>query len=265
MTPPLLSMQGTFQQHMLGTADARHLLAGTDARRALGLGIYAHAYRRRLVDALADAYAKTSALLGAAQFDAAALRYIAEQPPGTRNLRWYGADFADHLHEPAASEMARLDWALRGAFDGPDSMVIEAEELAALAAAQWATLRLVPVPTTQLLRFKHNTVAVWQALDDDADAPPSAEAGTAVHWLVWRKALQPHFRSMHPSEATLLRAMLGGASFAQACEQCQGESADAAFIGQCLRQWLDDALIAAVVLAAPQQGPQNCTLVPQYR
>ena len=259
----LRSMQTSFQRHMLGAADATSLLAGSAARRELGLGIYAHAYRRRLIDALADAHAKTFALLGAQTFDAAALRYIADHPPDTRNLRWYGADFSAHLHEPAVAEMARLDWALRGAFDGPDSEVIEAAKLGALAAADWATLRLVPVPTTQLLRFRYDTVAVWQALDDGAEAPASKELEAAVDWLIWRKALQPHFRSLHPAEAALLRAMLGGASFAQACEQVPAESADAGFIGQCLRQWLDDALIAAVVLAPPPNSAQNSTLLRQ--
>ena len=51
MNPTLLLLQIRFRQHMLGSADASALLSGSAERRALGLSIYAHAYRQRLVDA----------------------------------------------------------------------------------------------------------------------------------------------------------------------------------------------------------------------
>ncbi len=42
----LLPLQARFQQHMLGGADASEPIAGSPARRALGLAIYASACRR---------------------------------------------------------------------------------------------------------------------------------------------------------------------------------------------------------------------------
>lgn len=261
MNTALLPLQAVFQQHMLGAADATPLLAGSAARRALGLGIYAHAYRQRLVEALADAYAKTRAVLGVEAFEAAALHYINEHPPETRNLRWFGAEFSSHLRgvfpaQAAVAELAQLDWALRQAFDGPDSPVLAADDLAGVPAQAWGVLRLTPVPTTALLRFEHNTVALWQALDDEAEAPAMARGEAAVDWLVWRKELQPHFRSLHPVEAALLRAMLGGASFAQACEQAQAEADEdcTSHIGNGLRQWLEDGVLAAVTMPADRAG-----------
>ena len=254
MSTALLSVQARFQQHMLGTADAATLLAGPIERRALGLAIYAHAYRQRLVDALADAFAKTRALLGAEAFEATATHYINEHPPETRNLRWFGAGFSAHLRgvfpaQAVVAELAQLDWALRQAFDGPDSPMLAAADLASVAPEAWAVLRLVPVPTASLLRFEHNTVAVWQAIDDEAEAPTIVRGESAVDWLVWRKELQPHFRSVHPVEASLLLAMFEGASFAQACEQAQArnEGDCTNHIGSGLRQWLEDGVLSAVV------------------
>lgn len=255
MSSALLSVQTTFQQHMLGSADATPLLAGPAERRALGLGVYAHAYRQRLVEALADAFAKTREVLGAEAFEAAAVHYISEHPPEVRNLRWFGASFAAHLRgvfpaQAAVAELAHLDWALRQAFDGPDSPVLVAADLASVPAEAWGLLRLTPVPTATLLRFEHNTVALWQALDDAAEAPAIMSGEVAVDWLVWRKALQPHFRSLHPVEAALLRAMLGGVSFAQACEQAQSQTEEDCtnLIGGGLRQWLEDGLLSAAVI-----------------
>ncbi len=257
MTP--LETQHRFQQHLLGLGDATALLAGSAARRALGLAIYTNAYRQRLLGALADTFAKTRARLGEVDFETAALRYIDANPPTHRNLREYGAGFAMHLCEtladhPQAAELAELDRALRCAFDGPDALALDAAALAAVPPPAWATLTLTPVPTALLLTFAHNTVAVWQALDDDdADHPPPiAERGpVAVDWLVWRKELQPHFRSLVPAEAALLRAMLAGECFAAACEQAAAVSGDdiSPLIGQCLRTWADDGVLASVALA----------------
>lgn len=256
MSLAVLSTQLSFQQHMLGHGDATALLAGSAERRALGLAIYANAYRQRLVDALADTFAKTHAVLGDAAFEAAALAFVAGHPPTHQNLREFGAGFAAHLRaslpdQPQLAELAELDRTLRRAFDGPDSAVLGADVLAAVPPQAWGALTLTPVPTAVLLRFAHNTVAVWQALDDDDDAhppPPTARGDVAVDWLVWRKELQPHFRSLVPAEAALLRAMLAGASFAEACEQAAGESDDdiTALIGQCLRVWVDDAVLSGV-------------------
>ena len=263
----LLPLQARFQQHLLGEADATDLIAGSAERRALGLAIYANAYRQRLVEALADAFAKTRLLLGEDAFDNAALAYITANPPTTRNLRWYGITFAAHLRaalprDPDVAELAQLDWALRNAFDGPDSAVLAAADLSGVPPEAWATLRLMLVPTAELLHFEHNTVAVWQALDDDATTPPPARerGAVGVDWLVWRKELQPHFRSLHPVEAALLRAMQAGAAFAQACEQAQQgrvavEDDAAALIGGALRQWLDDGVLREVVMQAAAAAP----------
>ena len=261
MSTELFPLQATFQQHMQGAADASPMLAGTAERRALGLAIYANAYRQRLVEVLADAFAKTRAVLDSKAFEAAAVHYINEHPPETRNLRWFGAEFAAHLRgvfpaQAAVAELAQLDWALRQAFDGPDSTVLVAADLACVSADAWAHLHLTPVPTTALLHFEHNTVAVWQALDDKTEPPAIARGEVAIDWLVWRKELQPHFRSLHPIEAALLRAMLGGASFAQACEQAQSQSEEDCtnHIGNGLRQWLEDGVLSAVVVAADGAG-----------
>ena len=261
MSLSVLSMQLQFQQHLLGNGDATSLVTGTAARQTLGLGIYAHAYRARLLDTLADAYKKTQAVMGEAAFETAALDYIAAHPPTTRSLRWYGDHFDTHLathhaDQPAHAEIARLDWALRKAFDGPDADPLDASALSEVPPEAWATLRLVPVPTADLLVFRHNTVAVWQALDDDT-VPPALEASAMeVDWLIWRKGLQPHFRSLHRIEAALLRAMQGGSSFAQACAHAEAGAAGAGhteddvsmLIGGFMQQWFEDGLLARVVL-----------------
>ena len=259
MSLSVLSMQLQFQQHLLGAADAAPMIAGTDARRSMGLGIYANAYRLRLLETLSDAHQKTQSVMGEVAFEAAAFGYIASHPPTTRSLRWYGDQFSNYLvtqhpEAPAHAEMARLDWALRTAFDGPDAAALDAAALGAIEPEAWATIRLVPVPTAELLVFRHNTVAVWQALDDGDSPPPLAASPVEVDWLVWRKGLQPHFRSLPRVEAALLRAMQDALPFAQACNHAGSLAADtgltddevSALIGGYMQQWLEDQLLAPI-------------------
>lgn len=268
MSGAVLSLQRLFQQHMLGEGDASVLMAGSTAQRQRGLGIYAHAYRARLLDTLADAYPSVRAMMGAGPFEAAALAHIAAQPPTTRSLRWYGDRFSEHLarhhtEQPGYAELARLDWALRQAFDGPDAEVLEAATLSLLPPETWATVRLQLVPTTQLHALRGNTVAVWQALN--AEEPPPAWDTTAAQldWLIWRKGLQPHFRSVSPLEATLLRAMLEGHAFADCCARAEsmcestGEPAAnmAALIGGFLQQWLAEQVLDANSLSTQTLQP----------
>lgn len=258
MSAALLGLQSLVQQHVIGSADATALIDGDAAHAGQRLGIYARAYRLRLVDALVDAHEKTRAWLGSDRFERAALRYIDAHPPTTRSLRWFGDRLADALadwlpREPAVAELARLDWALRGAFDGPDAPVLDAAALEAIAPEAWAGLKLALHPTARLLSFEHNTVAIWQALDDDAEPPPLERGSHPVSWLVWRKGLQPHFRSLHPVEVELLQGALAGVGFAASCERAAaldtGDTPDELQwrIGACLRQWLEDELLSAVV------------------
>lgn len=262
MNPSLIEAQARLQRHVLGLADAAELVDGDAAHAAQRLDIYRNAYRIRLCDALADAYEKTRLYLGDEHFERVSLRYIAAHPPVARSLRWFGDRLADGLAqwmpgEPAAAELAKLDWTLRAAFDGPDAPLLAAAGLASVPPERWSTLGLMLHPTARLLAFSHNTVAIWQALNDGEEPPPLQRGDEAVTWLIWRKGLQPHFRSLHPVEAALLRGLLDGRSFAAACEQAEalqpagdgaaGSSTIAEHIGWCLRQWLEDELLSAVL------------------
>lgn len=261
MSAALLDLQATIQRHVMGQADALPLIVGDAAHAGQRLGIYANAYRIRLADALADAYEKTRDWMGSERFERGCLRYIAAHPPTTRSLRWFGDRYADALAqwipaEPWIAELARLDWALRNAFDGPDAPALDGAAMAAIAPESWATLGLLLQPTAQLLDFAHNTVAIWQALDDEVEPPELQRGSEVVTWLVWRKGLQPHFRSLHPIETHLLRSLLAGDSFASACAAAEAASPAAAegeaspvaeHIGWCLRQWLEDELLSAVI------------------
>jgi len=88
-----------------------------------------------------------------------------------------------------------------------------------------------------------------KAVDAQTPLPAIEMTETARSWLIWRKALAPHFRSLSEPEAWALQAARNGASFPAICEGlCEWiapEEAAGAAAGF-LRTWVDDQLISGI-------------------
>lgn len=258
--PTLEALQADFIDHLQG-APSRMASAVAEGGR-IGverrLAIYRNAYGARLVEALRDSFGHTLRYLGDEGFDAMARGYLAEHPSTHPNLRWFGGRFAEWLtatcpDDPDIGELAALDWALRLAFDGADAPPLALDALAALPPEAWATVRLVWHPTCRRLALQHNTLAIWQALDQDR-APPAAERLAApTRLLVWRREQQPHFRSLGDFEAAAIDRLLAGAGFAATCEALQAEFPDLDTVpetGALLRRWIDEGLLGGLDVPA---------------
>ena len=249
------ALQIEFQRHLLNQPSA----VG-EAIRAGGIGvearlaIYHHAYRARLVEALRDSYGHSLLYLGEEGFDALALEFIEANPSTDPNLRWYGAPLPDWLarrlpDDPDVAELARLDAALRSAFDAANAPLLDLAALGSVPAEAWATLGFVFQPSVARLRLHHNTLALWQALDSEQVPPATQPLDAPTELLIWRQGVQPHFRSLGALEAAALDALLAGLSFAATCEALGARFADADVAqqsGALLRRWIDDGLLSAV-------------------
>jgi len=256
----LLNLQTDFQHHLLGghspIADAVAGGAGITVPRRLQ--IYHHAYRARLVETLADTFGHTATYLGEDWFEADALAYIETHPSRHPSLRDYGGDFPAWLHDRHPQdgdigELAAIDWALRRAFDGPDAPVLGLAELGALPPEAWATLGLLLQPTAVLMSLHFNSLAIWQALDDEQAPPVAAPLASPGALLVWRRDLQPHFRSLGAIEALALQRLAAGDGFADVCTRLAESFPDqdtAVEAGTLLRRWVDDGLLAGVAMPA---------------
>lgn len=252
------ALQIEFQRHLLGQPSAiggaiREGGIGIDAR----LAIYHHAYRARLVESLRDSFGHTLLYLGDDGFDELARAYVETHPSTDPNLRWYGSAFPASLarqlpQDPDVAELARLDAALRGAFDAADAPLLALADLATLPAEAWATLGFVFQPSVARLRLHHNTLALWQALDSEQVPPATQPLDAPTELLIWRLDVQPHFRSLGPLESAALDALLAGTSFAATCAELGERFAEvdvAQHSGALLRRWIDDGLLSAVALA----------------
>lgn len=134
-------------------------LGGARVPAGIGLGIYRHAYRARLVESLGDDFPALRSLLGGEVFDALAARIIAALPPRESTLNRYGRRLPAWLrrhpgatrHGRLALDLARLEWALVEAIHAPLAIAVDPAALAAVPAAGWATARLRPAPSLRLV------------------------------------------------------------------------------------------------------------------
>ncbi|RZI81677.1 MAG: DUF2063 domain-containing protein [Rubrivivax sp.] len=266
---PLAALQGRVQAHVLSgdvaaLPDVSGAWPGDPAQR---LNIYHHAYRARLQETLRDSFGHTLSYLGDEWFDALSREFIEVTPSTSSNLRWYGAAWPDWLarhlaagsplgEHPEVAELARLDWAMRAAFDGPDAPTLALQDLAALAPEDWATVVFTPHPTLALLSLRCNTLTLWHALDHDEDVPACETLPEPMGVAVWRFDERPHFRSVSPLDAVAVKALIQGESFAQTCELLAEhfpQDDAAASAGGLLRRWLDEGWLTTA--AVPQAGP----------
>ncbi len=214
------------------------------------LQIYHQAYRWRLLEALQDHYAQTLVYMGDEFFESEALAYIEAHPPETDNLRHYGAHWVDWLSQRYPqdldmADLARLEWALRHAFDAGDAPALSWQGLAHLDAQAWQALHFDLAPGTCVLTMTHNVGPLWQALSQVQTPDPVQPLMHEV--LVWRQGWQPHFRSMTPPEAAAVRLLQAGHPFEAACTQalaCAAGEADEHTAMQWLQRWMAEQLLA---------------------
>lgn len=257
-------MSVTAQQRQLaaairdGEADAAGLLAGDFS---LGLEVYRHAYRARLVAALTDNYTVLARALGDEAFEALGHAYIAAKPSQHPSIRWFGHELAAFMAEadddlvphPSLVDFARMDWALRGAFDAAEAPLLVPASLAALGPDDWASLVLHLHPSVQRVTLAYAIEPAWRVLrewepESGADQPELPEPVAHEHLLIaWRQGGETRWRSAEPLEAALLEAVAAATPFALLCEHAAAELGDAEAAAPAviaaLQRWLADGLL----------------------
>ncbi len=255
----LRQLQCEFQRDLLGEpsaigaaiVDAPPLPA--DAR----LGIYRHAYRTRLTEALDDLYPILHQILGDETFASMAEIFIETHPSIHRSIRWYGRELADFLAEqppfaeqPVFGEIARFEWTLSEVFDAPDAAPLDRTALASLDPGVWAALKFRFHPSIRRLAFFWNTVAVWQSMSGDEEPPAPEPAPAPVAWILWRQNFKNYFRSLDAAEAAALDAAIAGHGFGEICEALGAFLAEdeiplraATLVGT----WADSGIIVGIV------------------
>lgn len=261
MTSKLAQLQKDFQSYLLqGGEHMRAQISGTPKVSAdERLEVYSSAYRLRLLEVLSKDYPGLHGLLGDEQFDRLGRAYIDAHPSQHPSLRWFGRHLSDLLvktpqyaAQPVLAEMAAFEWVQGEVFDAKDIPVAGVDEVATIPPESWPAMRLVFQPAARRLDLKWNAPAIWKALDEEQTPPAPVQGDYPIGWLLWRKDLSIHWRSLAVEEAWAIDACLNGQDFGRLCEGlCEwiAEADAALYAAGLLKRWITDGLIARVEFA----------------
>jgi hypothetical protein len=249
-SPALHELQALFWRALNGSVDpgletvigSTPTLSGTDR-----LGIYRRMFAGRLHDVLAEDFERTAAALGADRFAETVRAYLAAHPSRHPSVRHLGRHFAAFLaaNPPTGApawlaDLARLEWARVEVFDAPDATPVGPERLAAVPAAEWPRLTLVPIPALEVLDSAWPVHLAWR----DGGDPPVAP--TALR--IWRQEATVYHTAMDALEREALARLQAGERFGEICQavsHLEPEMA-AAEAGSLLARWVEDGLIAGL-------------------
>lgn len=217
-----------------------------------GLAVYRTAYRARLLACLRSSFDKTWTWIGDEAFTAAACHHVIAHRPHSWTLDAIGHGFDATLAElmpgdPEVAELAWLEWAMQEVFVAPDVPALQPGAFAARTAytgADWAALRLHPIPAIEVRAVITDCVALWTAIHDgDARHGWSLESRQSA--LVWRENLRPRCRLIDATEARAIADLAHGASFGALCESLVAEQGPRGVetAGTLLGRWLADGLL----------------------
>jgi hypothetical protein len=261
----LALVQADFQDFVLGANKENSAFAeaisdsfGLSAERRLA--IYYDAYRIRLTEALSEAFGKTHSYVGDESFSQLCSAYIDQHPSRFRSLRWFGDQFSEFVaasmpEYPVVAELAAFEWALGLAFDAADAPVLSAEDIQQLSADDWEQVGFVLQPSQQLLTFHYNAPAIWLALERNETPPEAVRGDLSRAWLIWRKNLQPYFRSLDRFEAIALRGLAANKAFSTVCAEAAelAESDITPKIAGWLQNWMAESVLAGISRTAQDQ------------
>ena len=255
-------LRGTAQAGLAGL-----LVAGPGG--AARIDVYHHAYRARLASALRDNFEALARAMGDEAFAALAGAYLVAHPSQQASIRWFGHQLAgfmddclaagappaleDLVPHPALADLARMDWALRGAFDAAGGLVIDRATLAALSGDAWPGLVLRLHPSLQTVALSWAVEPAWHALRNTpaGDEPELPAPEPLAHTLaVWRRGLETQWRALSTADAALLQAAAAGQPFGALCELAaelvDDEAQAVPLVAGTLEQWLADGLISGL-------------------
>ena len=260
----LFNLQTEFQDHLIHparTAILKHIAGTAQADAETRLGIYAEAYRLRLIEALDTDFPVLHALLGDDEFERMAHAYIDAHPSRHFSIRWFGQHVSDFLRatppyrdHPAVSEMAAFEWAMTLAFDAADDPLLAMDAMAAVPPASWPGMHFMPHASLHRFDLGWNVPAVWKAHAAGEDVQAPEQNPQPIAWMIWRQNLTTYFRSLEVDEAWALDALIGGQPFADLCQGlCEWIDAQhvAAHAAGFLKSWISDGMIATVVTNSP--------------
>ena len=166
MLLPLADAQGNFIDTINEGPDRLDpaLFAGPPDRVLLGLKAHANTISHARIVVLEETFPLTRQHLGEAAFNALARDFVETDVARACDANRIGLGFPETLKDPAASELAKIEWAWLESYHAAEAAAITLGDLAALDEATLLSLRVAIHPAARLVFFTHPIAAALAEL-----------------------------------------------------------------------------------------------------
>ncbi|MEW6436250.1 MAG: DNA-binding domain-containing protein [Pseudomonadota bacterium] len=178
--------------------------------------IYRNNVAMSLIDALATRFPAVRNVVGDEFFSEAARLFVAQHPPASRMIAFYGDTFADFLEAlPACAELpylgdlARLEAARTQAYHAADVTPLGPEMLASLAPDSLGDLRVTLHPAVRIIDSAHPIVTIW-AMNAGEQELMEIHDWHSEAALISRPQFDVDVRALPPGGAAFLKALAQG-------------------------------------------------------
>lgn len=220
------------------------------------MNIYRDAYALRLIDILYGDFPGIYQILGTQAFVQMAKDYLKSYPSTTYTVRYFGQYLSKYLSEttpycdyPYLWQLADFEWAKGNVFDAPDGDFFTLEQLTDIPPTAWETASFTFIPAMTRLVYDYNIPQIWQAIEDNQQNNEPTALTQPIPWVMWRKALNPHWYSMTEDEDWFFIQARSGKSFTELCEGLSSWH-DTKDIPQkaasIVRRWIDEQLLMGI-------------------
>lgn len=184
-----------------------------------------------LIDALADSFPVTQALVGEEFFRAMARVHVQEHPPRTRVLAWVGEAFPEFVESfpPAAvvpylPDVARLEMLRIHAYHAADTAAVDMGVISRAFADPDALveLRLTLHPSVQVLQSRYAVFALWVAHQGHR-CISTVEPDVAEAALVFRHDLDVEVMPLSAAESFFIHRLKRGERLMSAAQDAAGQ------------------------------------------
>jgi hypothetical protein len=232
----LRDLQAAIADSVLHAADGP--LAGLIREDGLGFDRRLQVYRNNtfssLTVALKDTFPVVCQLVDERFFDYAARSYIGARPPRAPRLAEYGCDFADFLSgfEPARHltylpDVARLEWAVNGAYHAADAPRLDPAGIAALPQESYPALRFVLHPSCRLFASEFPIDHIWQAHQPGGDLETRVDLSSGGRrLLIDRNDGDIRFLTLDAAGFAFVEALLAAGTLQEAYEAAAAAAAE---------------------------------------
>ncbi|MEO1112848.1 MAG: DNA-binding domain-containing protein [Pseudomonadota bacterium] len=254
--PPKVSA-GTFGRALWDpSAETPPGLIGPDGKTApKRFNVYRNNVVASLCEALQQSFPAVESLLGEDYFKALARAFVAEHPPASPVLMWYGAEFGDFIGTfpplqayPYLADVARAEWAWLQAYHAADTVPLDPGEIGTIAPDDVGNIRFEMHPACRTLQ---SAWPVWDLLranrfDPAAEIAIDLEVPQSI--LITRPEFEVELMLLRPGGDVFVTALANGVTLAEAAAAASGHS-EAFSLSDSLSDCLANGVFTTLVTA----------------